>query len=73
MEVEYLSTGIDTCRHTNWESDYELLFALHFERAECLYLAGNFDDAERAQADLLARAASTCDQAAVLALRVTLY
>jgi predicted ATPase len=69
----YLAAGIEACSDAAWESHYELLFSLHFERAECLYLAGSFDDAERAHRHLLARATSKRDQAAVHELRVTFY
>ncbi len=71
--VEYLTAGIDSCDEAWWTSDYALVFALHFERAECLYLAGAFDVAERAHGPLLARAASKLDEAAVHELRVTFY
>ena len=65
--------GIDVCGALEWASSYELLFPLNFERAECLYLAGRFDDAERAHAPLYERAASKRDQAAVHELRVTFF
>jgi predicted ATPase/transcriptional regulator with GAF, ATPase, and Fis domain len=71
--VEYLTAGIDSCDDAWWTTDYGLVFALHFERAECFYLAGAFDEAERAHGHLLARAASKLDEAAVHELRVTFY
>ena len=69
----YLTAGIESCAEAWWTSEYALLFALHFERAECLYLAGAFDEAERAHGHLLVRVASKLDQAAVHELRVTFY
>ncbi|HZL94675.1 MAG TPA: hypothetical protein VFB99_13560, partial [Vicinamibacterales bacterium] len=71
--LEYLSLGIDLCGAAEWETMYDLLFPLHFERAECLYLAGRFDDAARAHAALYERAASKRDRAAVHELRVTFF
>ena len=71
--VEHLSAGVECCAESWWAEDYALVFALHFERAECLYLAGAFDEAERAHGGLLARAASKVDEAAVHELRVTFY
>ena len=71
--LRYLRAGIDSCSETWWTSDYALAFAFHFERAECLYLAGKFDAAERALAELLSRAESKLDQAAVHELRVTFF
>jgi predicted ATPase/transcriptional regulator with GAF, ATPase, and Fis domain len=69
--LDYLSIGIDLCGVAEWERTYDLLFPLNFERAECLYLAGKFDDAERAHEPLYERAASKRDRAAVHELRVT--
>jgi predicted ATPase/transcriptional regulator with GAF, ATPase, and Fis domain len=71
--LRYVKAGIDSGDETWWTSDYALAFALHFERAECWYLAGEFDAAERALGELLSRAASTLDEAAVHELRVTFY
>jgi histidine kinase len=71
--LDYLTAGIEACGETEWESQYDLLFPLHFERAECLYLAARFDEAERAQEYLRARAISKGDQAAVQELRVSFY
>ena len=71
--LRYLTAGVDSCDQAWWTSDDVLAFALHFERAECLYLAGQFDEAERAHTNLLSRAASKLDQAAVHELRVTFY
>ena len=71
--LDYLSIGTDLCGASQWEGRYDLLFPLNFERAECLYLAGRFDDAERAHAALYERAASKRDRAAVHELRVTFF
>jgi predicted ATPase len=71
--LRYVTAGIDSCDETWWTSDYALVFALQFERAECLYLAGEFDAAERVLGELLSRAASKLDEAAVHELRVTFY
>jgi predicted ATPase len=71
--LDYLAAGIDASRHLDEARDRELAFPLQFERAECLYLAGRFAEAERAHGELLVRAASPRDQAAVHELRVTFY
>jgi transcriptional regulator with GAF, ATPase, and Fis domain/predicted ATPase len=70
--LDYLAAGIDTCGGTG-DGGHDLEFALHFEQAECLYLAGRFDEAERAHGPLFARAASPRDRAAVHELRVTFF
>jgi predicted ATPase/transcriptional regulator with GAF, ATPase, and Fis domain len=71
--VDYLAVGIDAAGAAAWATDYALSFALQLERAECLYLAGEFEQAERAHAALLTHARSTLDEAAVHELRVTFY
>jgi predicted ATPase/transcriptional regulator with GAF, ATPase, and Fis domain len=71
--LDYLSAGIEACGDTERASDGDMLFPLHFEHAECLYLAGRFDDAERAHGPLYKRAASKRDRAAVHELRVTFF
>lgn len=52
---------------------YELAFALHLARAECVYLTGEAERAEALFADLLARARSIIERADIYILRVTLY
>jgi predicted ATPase/transcriptional regulator with GAF, ATPase, and Fis domain len=71
--LRYLTAGIELCNEAWGTSDYAVVFALHFERAECLYLAGQFDAAERAHTYLLSHATSKLDEAAVHELRVTFY
>jgi predicted ATPase len=71
--IDYLDTGIEASRGADWDASYDLLFPLHFERAECLHLAGRFQEAEQAHGTLLARAASTRDRAAVHELRIAFY
>ncbi|HEY7499248.1 MAG TPA: sigma 54-interacting transcriptional regulator [Vicinamibacterales bacterium] len=71
--LRYLTAGIESCNEAWGTSDHAVVFALHFERAECLYLAGQFDAAERAHTYLLSHATTKLDEAAVHELRVTFY
>src|SRR6195256_4477258 len=43
----YLATGMTLLGREGWMSRYELAFSLWLERAECEYLSGNHDEAER--------------------------
>ena len=54
---------------SDWGSQYELMFSLWLERAECAFLTGDFDQAERLIAQLLQRGASKFDLAAVYRLK----
>jgi predicted ATPase/signal transduction histidine kinase len=69
--VRYFEAGLSL--QVSWESDYALAYGLHFERAECLYLLGRFDEAEVAFARILARTDVTLDRAAVFQLEVDLF
>lgn len=66
----YLATGIALLDEADWDRHFELLFSLRLERAECDYLSGDYDDAERLIEELLQRAFSTVDQAATYHLKV---
>ncbi len=69
----YLAAGAALLPENAWSRRYELAFALCLERAECEYLSGNFDAAEALIVQLLARAASNIDKAAVYRLEVDLH
>ena len=69
----YLEEGIALLTEADWNSQFELMFALRLEAAECQYLAGHFDRAEEYFELLLARSATAFDKAQVHSLRVVLY
>ena len=69
----YLTAGMAVLDDSDWGSQYELMFSLWLERAECAFLTGDFDQAERLIAQLLQRGASKFDLAAVYQLKVLLH
>jgi PAS domain S-box-containing protein len=69
----YLAAGMDLLDETDWGSRYELMFSLWLERAECEFLASQFDNAEQLILALLQRAASNVDQAAVYQVKLLLH
>jgi predicted ATPase/anti-anti-sigma regulatory factor/tRNA A-37 threonylcarbamoyl transferase component Bud32 len=69
----YLESGMTLLADAAWDLDYDLAFGLHAERAECEYLSGRFDQAERLFEVLLARARSTRELLQIHELRVLLY
>ncbi len=71
--VEYSEKGVALLQPSEWGSHYDLAFSLHLERAECLYLAGNFDLAHTAFRLPLEHAATPLDRAQVHSLRIRLY
>ncbi|MCI0388043.1 MAG: sigma 54-interacting transcriptional regulator [Acidobacteria bacterium] len=71
--LEYLKSGASLLNEAEWESDYELAFALNLEAAECQNLCGNFDEAEAAFESLLGRTKTNLDQARVYSLRIIQY
>ena len=70
---EYFAAGMALLDERDWSSEYELTFSLWLERAECELLTGNFDKAGQLIAELLQRAASKVDEAAVYHLKVQLH
>ena len=69
----YFSAGMALLDERDWASQYELTFSLWLERAECEFLTGHFDKAEQLIGELLQRAASKIDQAAVYHLKVQFH
>jgi predicted ATPase len=69
----YFSAGMALLDECDWRSQYKLMINLWLECAECELLTGHFDQAEQLFAELLQRAASKVDEAAVYQLKVQLY
>ena len=69
----YFKAGMTLLSNASWEVHYPLLFALHCEAAQCAYLCGDFDQAERAFDWLLARARTRLDQATIFTLKILQY
>ena len=69
----YFSTGMSLLDESDWGSQYALTFGLWLERAECEFLSGNFERAEQLIAELLQRASSQFDLAAVYQLKILLH
>jgi predicted ATPase/signal transduction histidine kinase len=69
----YASTGMALLGPEYWESCYEVVFGLWLLRTECEFLCSNFDAAERLISELLERAASKVDKAAVYRLKIDLH
>jgi PAS domain S-box-containing protein len=69
----YLTAGMQLLDERDWGSQYELVFSLWLERAECAFLTGDLDQAERLVAQLLQRGASKFDLAATYLLKVQLH
>jgi PAS domain S-box-containing protein len=69
----YFSAGAVLLDETDWNSQYALTFSLWLERAECELLSGNFEAAKQLIADLLQRARSKIDRAAVYRLEVQFH
>ena len=68
----YFAAGMALLDERDWSSEYELTFSLWLERAECELLCGNSDKAGQLIEQLLPRAASKVDEAAVYCLKVQL-
>jgi predicted ATPase len=71
--LDYLTAGASLLVDTHWESEYDLMFALRFEAAECEYLCGQFDTATAQFEVLWQQAATKLDKARVYGLRMVQY
>jgi PAS domain S-box-containing protein len=69
----YLAAGTALLGESDWTSQYELMFSLWLERAECELLTGDFDMADQLIGMLLLRAASNVEFAAASCLKVQLH
>jgi predicted ATPase/signal transduction histidine kinase len=68
----YFAAGMELLDDSNWSTEYELTFNLWLERVECELACGNTDKAEQLIAEVLTRAASKVDEAAIYCLKVQL-
>ena len=71
--LKYLAAGADQLANGAWERRHELTFALELNRAECEFLTGARDAAEKRLHLLANRAREPMERAAVACLRVELY
>ncbi len=71
--LAYFSAGVALLDENDWSSQYELTFNLWLERAECEFLTGAPETAGQLIEQLLPRAASKVDEAAVYNLMVRLH
>ncbi|RPH50232.1 MAG: serine/threonine-protein kinase PknK, partial [Planctomycetota bacterium] len=69
----HLAAGIALLSEGHWRDRYDLMFALHLLRAECLFLEGRHDEAARLFPILLAHARSKVDQASVYRVRIYVH
>lgn len=71
--LTYLRAGIGLLAEDRWQSDYDLMWNLHLEAAECEYLCGHFAEAENCFDLLLVQARTNLDKAQIHNLRVVQY
>src|SRR6267378_8103368 len=69
----YLSAATALLDPQGWESRHDLAFGVWLERAECEFLGGRFDAAERLIEELLRRGASRIDKAAAYRIKIDLH
>jgi PAS domain S-box-containing protein len=69
----YFASGMALLDDRDWSSQYELMFSLRLERAECAFLTGNFDAAEQLIVELLQRGRTKVDLASVYHLKILLH
>ena len=71
--LDYLHTGLRLLPEDGWQSDHEMSLALTTEAAECEYLCGRFEEADRSFETLLAEARSPLQKAEAHRMRIVQY
>jgi PAS domain S-box-containing protein len=69
----YLAAGMAVLDEAEWDSEYDLMFGLRLECAECAFPSGQFDTGKKLIGELLQRGTSKVDQAAAYHLKVLLH
>lgn len=69
----YFTAGVRLLQEDEWNSEYNLAFALHSGAAECSHLCRDFDSADSAFDELLLRARTNTDRAGIFNLRIVQY
>ncbi|HOC58353.1 MAG TPA: AAA family ATPase [Smithellaceae bacterium] len=72
LACTYLATGMELAAENVWNPDASLSFALHRERSECEYLAGNHDRAQKLFELAFQKAQSNLDRAEIYRIRMAL-
>ena len=68
--LEYFDRGLRLLPQTCWATHYELALALTMQVAECEYLCGRFEEAERSFETLLREARSPLEKAEAYRMRI---
>jgi predicted ATPase/signal transduction histidine kinase len=71
--ARYLTAGTELLPEDTWQSQYKLTYSLYMERAECEYLTGNFDEAEKVFDVILNNAKTDLEKAKVYEIKALLY
>jgi PAS domain S-box-containing protein len=71
--LNYLTAGAALLVDDPWERRHELIFSLELHQAECEFLTGQSEAAEKRLITLSSRAANTIELATVACLRLDLY
>ncbi len=68
--LSYFIIGTEVLKEANWQTDYELMLALHKERAEAEYLNGNFEKSDELINLLLERVDTNLERAEIYSLLI---
>ncbi|MNX42140.1 Serine/threonine-protein kinase PknB [compost metagenome] len=73
IALGYFRKGVELLSPEDWDREFELIFELHAQKAECEYLCGNSADSERDIDFLLGRARSLIERSRVQMIRIMQY
>ncbi|MEW9702721.1 AAA family ATPase [Paenibacillus sp. SI8] len=73
VALGYFGKGVELLSAEDWDKQFDLVFELHAQKAECEYLCGNYQDSERDIHFLLGRARSPVQRSRVQMIRIMQY
>ncbi|MEP7123664.1 MAG: AAA family ATPase, partial [Byssovorax sp.] len=72
LALRYFDVGKALLGDDAWEADHDLTFRLHRQRAECAWLLGRLDEADKGFDEALTRAVTVEEKAEIYSLRLLL-
>ena len=71
--LKYFKSALELLTMESWKSKYDTTFELYIELAECMYIEGDFSEAERLYNKALENAKTNVDKANVFNKKMVLY
>lgn len=71
--IKFFNHGLNLLDERAWKANHQLAYNLHFDRAECEWLLGNYTEAESQFEQLLPKSKTKLNKANIYRMQVELY